>query len=70
MVNNKYATIFKEATKSKDRNNPMTEEILSGHGRHDACRATIAHNGREGIIKLVLVGGGLRIHHQLIIYLR
>uniref|UniRef100_M1DEP2 Uncharacterized protein n=1 Tax=Solanum tuberosum TaxID=4113 RepID=M1DEP2_SOLTU len=55
MVNNKNATIFEEASKSRDRNNPMKEEILKGHGRRDACRARIAH-GRKGKIKLVLRG--------------
>ncbi|KAH0664433.1 hypothetical protein KY284_029364 [Solanum tuberosum] len=56
MVNNKDATTFEEASKSRDRNNPMKEEILKGHGRHDACRARIAHNGRKGKIKFVLTG--------------
>ncbi|KAH0717088.1 hypothetical protein KY285_013119 [Solanum tuberosum] len=56
MVNNKDATTFEEASTSRDQNNPMKEEILKGHGRHDACRARIAHNGRKEKIKLVLRG--------------
>ncbi|KAH0696280.1 hypothetical protein KY290_013631 [Solanum tuberosum] len=56
MVNNKDDTTFEEASTSRDQNNPMKEEILKGHGRHDACRARIAHNGRKGKIKLVLRG--------------
>ncbi|KAH0718190.1 hypothetical protein KY285_014221 [Solanum tuberosum] len=56
VVNIKEDTTFEEASKSRDRNNPMKEEILKGHGRHDACRARVAHNGRKGKIKLVLRG--------------
>ncbi|KAH0698870.1 hypothetical protein KY284_013085 [Solanum tuberosum] len=56
MVNNKDATTFEEASTSRDQNNPMKEEILKGHGRHDACRARIAHNRRKEKIKLVLRG--------------
>lgn len=33
MANNKDPTTFEEAPKIKDRNNPMKEEILNGHGR-------------------------------------
>ena len=47
MIYNKDATIFEEASKSMDQNNPMKEEFLKRHGRHDACRARIAHNGRR-----------------------
>jgi len=52
----KEPTTFEEASKSKDQNNTMKEEILKGYGHHDACRARIAHNRRKGKIKLVLRG--------------
>ncbi|KAH0636528.1 hypothetical protein KY289_036443 [Solanum tuberosum] len=68
VVNNKDTTTFEEASKSRDQNNPMKEEILKWHGRHDAYRARIANNGRKGKIKLVLRGSVK--NSSLIIYLR